>query len=282
MPITDVLIQLSSYPVITARQCIAQAVEFSELLGARISTLTFELDIQMPKNPLAMTFMDVPGMIASEEAKGISNTIALRDVVEELASQRGLPVEHLVTKCHWTEIPDAVTDYARLRDLTIVPIAEPVALQQSIAEYVIFGSGRPVLILPGAPNVTRPIRLDTIGIAWDFGRAAARALSDAIPLLQRAREVRVVTVKNERAFETRLNSSDLARHLALHGVKVTVDEEDAKGRPVGDVLNEYVSNHSLDVLVMGAYGHSRIRDLLLGGATKSIVSSPPLPVFLSH
>ncbi len=92
----------------------------------------------------------------------------------------------------------------------------------------------------------------------------------------------VVTVTNEKSIETRRSGSELARHLACHCVEITLDEEDAGGRSIGPTLAAYGASRNLDVLVMGAYGHSRMRDFVLGGATKSLVASPPLPIFLSH
>ena len=101
-------------------------------------------------------------------------------------------------------------------------------------------------------------------------------------ILQRAKKVRVVTVKNEKRIETRRSGPELARHLAAHGVEVILDEEDAAGRSIGNVLEAYAAAYSLDILVMGAYGHSRMRDFILGGATRSMLADPPLPIFLSH
>lgn len=141
--------------------------------------------------------------------------------------------------------------------------------------------GRPVLVLPEAPTRAE-ISLDVIGVAWDFSRPAARAVADALPLLQGAKTVRVVTVTNEKTIETRRSGGELARHLACHGVDVVREEEDAGGRSIGEALEAYADACKLDVLVMGAYGHSRMRDFILGGATKSIVARPPLPVLLAH
>ena len=154
---------------------------------------------------------------------------------------------------------------------------EPIA-----AESVIFESGRPVIILPPGAERSAPVRLETIGVAWDFSRPAARAVADALPLLERASTVRVLTVTNDRTINTRRSGSELARHLAAHGVKAIFEEEDAAGRSVASAVESYAAAHKLDLLVMGAYGHSRIRDFILGGVTKSMVAKPALPVLLSH
>lgn len=176
-------------------------------------------------------------------------------------------------------MPDLLVKYARLRDLTILPV--PPTRDQWDAEMIIFGSGRPTLILPEGP-ARKPFTLGTIVVAWDFSRAAARAVSDALPMLELAKQVRVITVVNEKAIENNRSGEELAKNLARHRINVVLDEVDAKGRRIGEVLQSYVSAHDADLLVMGAYGHSRLREFVLGGATKSLLAEPPLPVLLSH
>ena len=94
--------------------------------------------------------------------------------------------------------------------------------------------------------------------------------------------MRLVTIAEEAPIETRRSVAELARHLALHGVEAEADTEHAAGRSIGQVLEDYASARELDLLVMGAYGHSRMREFILGGATKFILTNPPAPVLLSH
>jgi nucleotide-binding universal stress UspA family protein len=100
--------------------------------------------------------------------------------------------------------------------------------------------------------------------------------------LEKAKQVYVVTVTNEKAISTGRSGPELAKHLARHGANVVLDIVDAAGRTIGDVLESYVSSRNADLLVMGAYGHSRVREFVLGGATRSMISSPPLPILFSH
>ena len=125
-------------------------------------------------------------------------------------------------------------------------------------------------------------RLEAVGIAWDFSRPAARAVADAMPILMQADIVRIVIVTNDKPTDASHSVEALVDNLAAHGIDAIVDEVPARGRPVGEALEHYAHGHFLNLLVMGAYGHSRFRDFLLGGATKSVVANPPLPVFLSH
>ena len=102
------------------------------------------------------------------------------------------------------------------------------------------------------------------------------------PNLEKAKKVRVVTVLNEKNFDRKHSAEELSKSLARHGIDVVLDKVDAKGRPIGAVLDAYVASHEVDVLVMGAYGHSRLREFVLGGATKSLLSNPPAPILFSH
>jgi nucleotide-binding universal stress UspA family protein len=282
MAYRELVLYLNSYPEVTPAPVIEQAVSFAALAGARLSALTFEIDIRVPTNPLASAILDVPGMFAAERSKNIGNARDLVNVFDTSVAKQGVPSDHTIERSVASSIPEIVTEYARLRDLAMVHVGESRGLARYVAESVIFGSGRPVLILPGTPKSRAEIGLDRIGVAWDFSRSAARAVRDALPLLQRAKAVRIVTVTNEKTIDTRRSGPELARHLACHGIEVVLEEEDAEGRTISQALEAYASARRLDLLVMGAYGHSRIRDFILGGATKSMLSDPPLPVLLSH
>jgi nucleotide-binding universal stress UspA family protein len=100
--------------------------------------------------------------------------------------------------------------------------------------------------------------------------------------LEKAKKVRVVTVLNEKHLDDKHSAEQLSKNLSRHGIDVVLDRIDAEGRPIGAVLEAYVASHEVHLLVMGAYGHSRLREFVLGGATKSLLSKPPLPILFSH
>lgn len=168
---------------------------------------------------------------------------------------------------------------ARLSDLIIVPIA----LHQTSLEVVrdlIFGSGRPVLLLPA--TVPAEPSFDVVVVAWDGGRVAARAVSDAMPFLKSARSVRLVEVSGDKPLEEASGVAALGRQLGSHGVEAQTDTVPADGASAGDLIAAYCMDYDADLLVMGAYGHSRIRDFVLGGVTKRFVAEAAVPVLLSH
>lgn len=282
MAYKDLLLQLSSYPEATTPVAVEQAVSFAKSLDARITALTFEIEFHVPPNPLALALLNVHGMVAAERSKSVGQARELMRVFDAAAAQRGVASDHIVEQAQSALIPELVAEHARLRDLTVIPIGDSASFQQYLPECVIFNSGRPVLVLPETAKNPKGIALDAVAIAWDFSRPAARAIADALPILQRAKTVRAVTFTNEKKIQTRRSGVDLVRHLACHGVDVVFEEENVGGQSIGRALEAYVASRKIDLLVMGAYGHSRMRDFVLGGATKSMVASPPLPVLLSH
>jgi nucleotide-binding universal stress UspA family protein len=184
-----------------------------------------------------------------------------------------------------SEVPKVLAQYARLHDLAIFPMPEGDYVSQFdaqwYAETVMFDSGLPAMILPERP-ASDPVRIDTVVVAWDKSRTAARSIADAIPLLKNATSVRLLTVQGEKHIVEEPSSSLMAQHLERHGVKVVVDEVQAGNRTIGEVLKAHVHSTAADLLIMGAYGHSRFREFVLGGATKSMLTHPPCPLFMSH
>lgn len=276
MAFRDILVALTSYPEPTPSSVVEDAVSVASVLGAHIAALACEMHVQVPGHFMSGAAVGLPGIIAGEAAKSRRNAQDLLEAFESAAAKAGLSRESVLEKCKTFEAPELLVEYARLRDLTIMPESN----DRGYVEAVMFGSGRPTLILP--QKRSRAIAFGTIAVAWDFSRAAARAVSDAMPLLEQADKVRIVTVLNEKRLDSKHSAEELAKNLSRHGVEIVLDRVDAKGRPIGGVLEAYVASHEFDLLVMGAYGHSRLREFVLGGATDSLLSKPPLPILFSH
>ena len=277
MAFRDIMVALTSYPEPTPLSVVDDAVSVASALGAHIAALTCEQHVQVPGHFISGAAVGLPGIIAGEARKSRKNAQDLLAAFEAAAVKSGISGESILEKCATFETPELLVEYARLRDLTIMPESN----DRWYAEAVMFGSGRPTLILPQNPR-SRPFELGTVAVAWDFSRAAARAVSDAMPLLEKAKKVRIVTVLNEKRLDDKHSAEELAKNLSRHGIDVVLDRVDARGRPAGGVLEAYVASHELDLLVMGAYGHSRLREFILGGATNSLLSKPPLPILFSH
>jgi nucleotide-binding universal stress UspA family protein len=140
----------------------------------------------------------------------------------------------------------------------------------------------PVLVVPESGA------FETLGervvVAWDAGRAAARAVGDAMPILERAASILVVTVNPARTTggHGELPGADIAVHLARHGIEVEVQTVETDQMSAGEVLLSFASDGGRDLLVMGAYGHPRLRELLLGGVTRTVLERMTLPVLMAH
>lgn len=192
---------------------------------------------------------------------------------------------------------DVVSDYAevgwademvgrraRYADLTLAgpELLASETLRQKVVEGALFWSGKPLLLVPeGAQPTLNPKR---VLVAWDTRIEATRAVREALELLAAADEVRLAIVdpiEGERSHGEE-PGADVATFLARHGVKVTVDRLPSENHSVADVLRRHAVDTDAGMLVMGAYGHSRLRERIFGGVTRSMLENPPLPVFLAR
>jgi nucleotide-binding universal stress UspA family protein len=206
-----------------------------------------------------------------------------REAFEHAASLRALSAEWRVAEAGAESEPAL---HARYVDLTILGQLDPDGgdseLLRPRPEHVTLASGRPILVVPYAGQ------FETVGrrvlIGWNATREATRAVNDAMPLLVEADVVTVLTIDAREGPDGHgeLPGADISLHLARHGVKATVERTVSAGIPAGDVLLSRAADLGADLLVIGAYGHSRVRELLLGGATRSILQSMTLPVLMSH
>ncbi|RZF25683.1 universal stress protein [Paraburkholderia sp. UYCP14C] len=182
---------------------------------------------------------------------------------------------------------DVVPPYARLADLIVLGQTDPTDPEAFVAEqfveHVVLSAGRPVLLVPSVGTFTPSGR--HVLIAWDGSREATRAIHDALPLLTHAAKVSLLTVHSpdDQPPRDRIPGADIALTVARHGVKIDVRELSVENdTPVGDALLSQASDLGCDLIVMGAYAHSRMHEVVLGGATRTMLKSMTVPVLLSH
>jgi nucleotide-binding universal stress UspA family protein len=202
----------------------------------------------------------------------------------EVASRNQISYETRIDRVLYTAVADALSTNARYADLAIVGQADPDDAEgpSYLPEEVTLASGRPTLVIPYiGPAKTLGQR---VTVAWNASREAARAVNDALPILQRAQAVGVVTVnpREEPFGHGEQPGADIALHLARHGVKVEVQRIEARDLDVANVILSHVADRGSDLLVMGAYGHSRLRELVLGGVTRTILHDMTVAVFMAH
>lgn len=181
---------------------------------------------------------------------------------------------------------DAVTMHARYADLVILgqpdPDEDETATTRNLPGEVVLEAGRPVLIVPYAGRF--PTVGKTVLVAWNGSREAARAVNDALPLLHNARSVSVLNINPESGEESDNDfpGADIALHLSRHGVTVEAAPSYGNDIDVGDVLLSRAADLSADLIVMGGYGRSRFRELVMGGASRHILHHMTCPVLMSH
>ena len=183
-------------------------------------------------------------------------------------------------------LPDTVALHARYADLAVLgqenPSAPRMPDRSAVIEHALFSSGRPVLIVPYAG------RFETVGrrvlVGWNASREAARAVNDALPLLAEAEAVTVLAVNPRRGIGGHgdVPGADIALHLARHGVAATAAHLEAGGLSEADALLNQAADLSADLIVVGAYGHSRLRELAMGGVTRGLLNRMTCPVLMSH
>jgi nucleotide-binding universal stress UspA family protein len=208
--------------------------------------------------------------------------IAPPDALLAAAAEREVDAFAVTERSFAYGLPEVLADHARLHDL-VVTGSEPGGLlsTRALAEHLVFESGRPVVVVPQAWR--GPFRCERVVVAWDNTRPAARALGDALPLLRTARAVTFVTVGGEKAIDSSLGEADLVAALGRRGVSgPAVRRIDHAAASIGETLAAWARAQDADLLVAGAFGHSRLRQLVLGGVTRSLLDAPPLPVLLSH
>lgn len=203
---------------------------------------------------------------------------ALRKLVAETGAAEGIDIEY---RDSWGIPTDVAIVHARHADAMIVPQPDRRAAGDiaALAENLVMESGRPVLIVPNAGAYAGQAK--HVVCAWNGTRESARAMADALPLLRRAEKVSILSV-DPKGAEKRLPGADIALHLARHGVTAEATTTYADGIGVGDALLSRIADLGADMLVMGAYGHSRAREAVFGGATRDVLDRMTVPVLMSH
>ncbi len=278
----DLLLHIDSYPTPTPDRAIEDAVRLAVGLGGKLTGLAIEVAIPVHSNQLADYLIGLSAMAEQEERRSREACNECLGRFAAAAKAANVFQAMISARINHFAVGDHVAKVARTHDLCLIPIAAGTPSNLELVQAVVFGSGRPVLIfrVGQASGLSRDP--DLVVVAWDGGQRAARAMADALPILARAKRVRILSVINEKPGRLIDPGAAAQAHLARHGVASVLDSVDAEAGAIGKVLDQYVEKHAPDLLVMGAYGHSRAREFLLGGATEHVLKTPPCPVLLSH
>ena len=282
MPYADLLLTALTYPDPTPDRAIRSGVALARRLGGALTFLSVRADLPELHNPLANALLDLDRLARTEEARSAAAAELESTCARIAAEAADTTVQVETVRARLYEEADVVARAARTRDLTMTPLGPAVLADRALAEAVLFGSGRPLVVYPESAEITPADGFARVAIAWDGGASAARAVADALPVLARAAEVRIFTALGEKPQAVRGVAEPLFRHLQRHGLSPVLDERLARGESIGHCLAEFVDEVRPDLLVMGGYGHARLREFVLGGATRAGFEGPPSPVMLSH
>ena len=280
MAIKDILLPLVGEPNAAAIAAIGKCMAVAGDFGARVTAMAVEEDLLV--RPKVVISSDIENAAEAAAVRSVSDARGLLKAFDAAANRFAVRNEQNLTRLGAADIPGIFVEPARLADLSMVPIKPNDGQSEEVAERLIFESGRPILICPEESAGDLPIGFDRVMIAWDHTAPAARAVADALPLLEDAADVRVVTATDNRTQAEMESGAALVRHLAEHGIKATFETTRIDGSSVGKIFEAYVRKNAIDLLVMGAYRHSRLNEIVWGGATKTVIGRPPCWVMMSR
>ena len=269
---------LVTYPDANSDAVAANAIAVTTFLDADLHATAFNADIPDVSNALSRLLLDLPELIREAEKQSSKRGDSLLAMVREQAAGKDVTLATDTSSAPIALLGDAAATEARYFDITLLGWEAGNPTSQATAEAVIFGSGRPAILLP---ELTAVGPIGSIAIAWDGSRVAARAVADARPLLERAWKIYVLTVVDEKPLE-KDSGERLAAGLRGRGLAAEAISIHAEDCPVGVSLQDHAIEHGANLLVMGGYGHSRVRDFVLGGATEDVLVDLRLPVLFSH
>jgi nucleotide-binding universal stress UspA family protein len=226
--------------------------------------------------------MAIDQVMATSKRVGAAAATRLSARLDEL----GVPGELRHVDAVDSELWNLVSSASRAADLFVArhPSAGGVRPQwRLVAEAALFGSARGIYFAECPPGPEAMFR--SVVVAWDSSHSASRALTEAMPFLQKAQRTLIVTVDEAgtpEQGEMLLQDSDLARHLARLGVTTTHRRVKALGRSVSEVLVQEIAGANADLFVMGAYGHSRVREWIFGGVTRDFLTHSPVPLLMAR
>lgn len=278
MPDRIAYIPLNTHPEAASDDAILGAISCAGALGCRVHVSTFSVDIPPVASPLGGYLINVEGMARVVEDRSRAECKRLQALVEETGSL-GLGVSVTSHEVIMGGAPSSAATEARYFDLSLVPWSAETVATQDMVQSLVFGSGLPVILVP---STTAKGTVDHIAIAWDESRVAARALGDALRILPSGGKVSVLTVQDEKELNGPGLAQTLASSLNLRGYESRAVDLTQDGRSIATALQDAALAEGAQLLAMGGFGHSRLRDFILGGATKGVLADLRLPVLFAH
>jgi nucleotide-binding universal stress UspA family protein len=254
------------------------ATSIAATFSAHITGISFVYEPVIPDGTLGGVPVDLIELQRAENSKAANEAVSRFDAAVKKA---GISAETRILDATFGGAATRFAQIARRFDLAVVGQAqrERGASDDLMIEGALFESGRPLVVVPYIQR--RGLTLERVLACWDGSRTAARAIGDAMPFLERAKAVDIVSVAEERKSEE-MTGANMSAHLARHGVPASIKRMAKGDIGIEDVLLSYAADSGADFMVMGGYGHSRLREFILGGVTRGILASMTVPVLMSH
>lgn len=280
----DILLPIATYPDATSKIGLGNALGLSLKLGARVKAIVQEVDIAPVHSALGEALLGLSKMAAEAERGSRERGRDIGLWVLDRAQSLGIDLELSTVRCLPEAFADRLMPYSRCLDMAIAVQDDTDPQRRVEIEALIFGSGGPILIVPPEASVPVAEKRATpfnVMVAWDGSRAASRALRDAIPILPLADLVSIVTIGDDKSIDAQ-SVAGIQALLGRHGVRNKHLQRERGSSPIGDTLQAIAVSQNSDLLVMGAYGRTRLQEFVLGGATRTVLHAPRLPILLSH
>ena len=278
MPYRRIHFLITAHGSPTSLAAIDYACGFAHRMSAGLDVTLPNVDVKAPQNWIAGKM--IAGIARDIEATIAAKRAELETYLKQQCREAGVDFRLSEVTIDWPGGAPTLATFGRTSDLCLLGLTRSPVADIGEVEPWLFSTGRPCLLYPDSK--TEAFSLDTVAIAWDMSRSAARAVGDALPLLKAAKSVQVLIGRGEKAIASGQPAASLVTYLSAHGIKAEVDEFDSSGQKIGDALLERAASHKADMLVMGAFGHSRLREFVLGGATRRILDSSSIPLLMSH
>jgi len=263
-------------------QLLGAAATAARSFGAHVSGLYVIPAVQLYPS---MGFEAVPQVFDGNQTYFKDNEANVRTAFEDAMKKEGLKFDLHVVQGATPSIADEVVTKGRSADLLIISATNPdetTGVEADFVEQTVMAAGRPIIVLPFKGDTK--LNFNDIVLGWNGEREAARAAFDALPVLKAAKKVRIVRTDPQKdpSLKGSIAGADLAETLARHGVKAEATSLPTSGDGAGQALLRCADDNGSDLIVMGAYGHSRLREYIFGGATQYILAHLNRPVLMSH
>jgi nucleotide-binding universal stress UspA family protein len=280
MAIKDILLPLVGEPSDAVRAAVHKCAALCGGFGAKLTAIAVEEDILV--RPKVLISSDLDNAAATAALRSVTDAQGLLKIFDGAVADSGIRSEKELHHLAGSDVVDAIAGAARLHDLSLVPVKSHHSFSERLLDRLLFGSGRPIILCPEELAANLPLLLNDVLIAWDGSAPAARAVGDALPILKAAKKVSIMMATDNATPEAVRSGRALTEHLAEHGISATFESVRIDGSSVGKVLAAHVRARRVDLMVMGAYNHSRLNEIAWGGVTKTIIGQPPCWVMMSR